>query len=141
MAAMFRRSPVQPQRPIGFIEPCLPTNSQTVPTGPQWAYEIKHDGFRFICRREGDRVRVFSRNGRDWTDRVPHIVDALSALRVKSITIDGEGVSAAKTGYPILNAFELPLAAWARVMLSYMPPTSLRLTAQIFGGTHGKYGG
>ena len=47
-----------------------------MPTGPQWAYEIKHDGFRFICRRDGDRVRVFSRNGRDWTDRVPLIAEA-----------------------------------------------------------------
>jgi hypothetical protein len=38
--------------PPGFIEPSLPTNSRTVPTGPYWAYEIKPDGFRFICRRE-----------------------------------------------------------------------------------------
>jgi ATP-dependent DNA ligase len=37
-----------------------------VPTGPQWAYEIKHDGFRFICHRDGERVRVFSRTGHEW---------------------------------------------------------------------------
>ena len=78
--------------PPGFIKPCLPTNAQAVPTGPQLAYEIKHDGFRFICRRDGDRVRVFSRNGRDWTDRVPLIAEALAKLRVKSVTLDGEGV-------------------------------------------------
>jgi bifunctional non-homologous end joining protein LigD len=79
-------------RPIGFIEPCLPTNAHTVPGGPQWAYEIKHDGFRFICRSDGERVRVYSRNGRDWTDRVPLIADALAKLRVRSVTLDGEGV-------------------------------------------------
>jgi len=78
--------------PLGFIEPCLPTNARTVPASAQWAYEIKHDGFRFICRRDGDRVRVFSRNGRDWTDRVPLIAEALAKLRVKSVTLDGEGV-------------------------------------------------
>jgi ATP-dependent DNA ligase len=33
-----------------FIEPCLPTVSRTVPTGAGWAYEIKHDGFRFRRR-------------------------------------------------------------------------------------------
>jgi ATP-dependent DNA ligase len=55
------------RRPAGFIEPCLPTSIHTVPTGPQWAYEIKHDGFRFVCRRDGDDVRVFSRRGHDWT--------------------------------------------------------------------------
>jgi ATP-dependent DNA ligase len=39
-----------------------------VPSGPLWAYEIKHDGYRFICRREGNRIRVFSRRGHDYTD-------------------------------------------------------------------------
>ena len=37
-------------------------------------------GLFFVCRRDGDRVRVFSRNGRDWTDRVPLIAEALAAL-------------------------------------------------------------
>jgi bifunctional non-homologous end joining protein LigD len=49
----------------------MPTYAHVLPEGPQRVYEIKHDGFRFICRRDGERVRVFSRNGRDWTDRVP----------------------------------------------------------------------
>jgi bifunctional non-homologous end joining protein LigD len=55
--------------PVGFIEPCLPTNARSVPSGPQWAYEIKHDGFRFVCWRACDRVRVFSRQGVNWTER------------------------------------------------------------------------
>jgi bifunctional non-homologous end joining protein LigD len=76
----------------GFISPCLPTPARAVPTGPQWAHEIKHDGFRFIVRRDGDRVRVFSRHGMDWTDKVPAIVEALRGLPVTSATIDGEGV-------------------------------------------------
>jgi bifunctional non-homologous end joining protein LigD len=88
----WRASSPSRQYPPGFIEPCLPTNAPTVPTGPQWAYEIKHDGFRFICRLDGDRARVFSRYGRDWTDRVPLIAEALAGLRVKSVTLDGEGV-------------------------------------------------
>jgi ATP-dependent DNA ligase len=60
---MFWRSPSPARRPPGFIEPCLPTLAHAVPSGSQWAYEIKHDGFRFICRRDGDSVRVFSRRG------------------------------------------------------------------------------
>jgi ATP-dependent DNA ligase len=63
-----------------------------VPSGPQWVHEIKHDGFRFICRRDGNRVRVFSRRGHDWTERVPLIAEALTKLRVRSVTLDGEGV-------------------------------------------------
>jgi bifunctional non-homologous end joining protein LigD len=69
-----------PAHPIGFIEPCLPTPSRTVPDGPRWAFEIKHDGFRFIARRDDDRVRVFSRQGKDWTGKVPAIVEAMLAL-------------------------------------------------------------
>jgi bifunctional non-homologous end joining protein LigD len=37
-------------------------------------------------------VRVFSRRGNDYTDRVPLIAEALAKLRVKSVTLDGEGV-------------------------------------------------
>jgi bifunctional non-homologous end joining protein LigD len=82
-----------------------------VPTGPQWAYEIKHDGFRFICRRDGYRVRVFSRGGYDWTDRVPLIAEALTALRVRSITLDGEGVVCGPDG---VSDFDLLRAAVGR---------------------------
>jgi ATP-dependent DNA ligase len=76
----------------GLIEPCLPTPSRSGPDGPRWAYEIKHDGFRFVARRDGDRVRVFSRHGKDWSDKVPAIIEAMLALPVKSATLDGEGV-------------------------------------------------
>ena len=95
---MLSHSSAPVHHPPGFIAPSLPTNSHAVPTGPQWAYEIKHDGFRFICRRELGRVRVFSRRGHDWTDRVPRIADALTSLPVTSLTIDGEGVACGPDG-------------------------------------------
>ena len=75
-----------------FIEPCLPTISRSVPTGPGWAYEIKHDGFRFLAVRQGKRVRVYSRGGHDWSKQLPAIVDAMQGLPVRSVVIDGEGV-------------------------------------------------
>jgi bifunctional non-homologous end joining protein LigD len=68
----------------GFIEPCLPTLAHAVPDGSRWAFDVKHDGFRFIARRDGDRVRVFSRRGRDWSDKVPAIMEAMRALPVTS---------------------------------------------------------
>ena len=61
-------------------------------------HEIKHDGYRFICRREGARVRVFSRRGNDHSERVPRIAEALAALKLKSVTIDGEGVVCRQDG-------------------------------------------
>jgi bifunctional non-homologous end joining protein LigD len=109
---MLRRSLAPVRHPVGFIEPCLPTLARTVPSGPQWAYEIKHDGFRFICRRDGDRVRVYSRWGKDWSDKVPAIVAALAALPVMSATLDGEGVVVDERG---LTDFErLRCVGWPR---------------------------
>ena len=51
-------------------------------SGPLWVHEIKHDGYRLMVRRDGSRVRCFTRNGHDWADRFPAIVDA--ALRIKA---------------------------------------------------------
>ena len=108
---MFWRSPAPARRPEGFIEPCLPTVADTVPSGPQWVHEIKHDGYRFICRAEGNRIRVFSRRGNDYTDRVPRIVDTLLRLPASSVTLDGEGVASDSNG---VTNFELLRAALGR---------------------------
>jgi len=48
---MHWHNPGPVRGPPGFIEPCLPALGRAVPAGQQWAYEIKHDGFRFICHR------------------------------------------------------------------------------------------
>jgi len=86
---MLSRSPVTSRRPAGFIDPCLPTLARAVPDGPLWAHEIKHDGDRFICQRDGDRVRAFTRRGHDWTDRVPAIAAALGSLRIEMLKNQG----------------------------------------------------
>ena len=43
--------------------PCLPTRGTSVPATPAWIHEIKYDGYRLIVQREGEHVRLFSRNG------------------------------------------------------------------------------
>jgi ATP-dependent DNA ligase len=65
--------------PAGFIAPCLPTKTDKLPSGSQWLHEIKHDGFRIIARKDGDRVRLYSRPGNDMTRRFPLIAEALTA--------------------------------------------------------------
>jgi len=61
--------PKSVRRPSGFIEPCRPTKVAKPPSGPLWIHEIKHDGYRLMVRRDGARVRCFTRNGHDWADR------------------------------------------------------------------------
>jgi ATP-dependent DNA ligase len=68
-------------RPSGFVQPCRPTKAARPPSGPQWVHEIKFDGFRLMVRREGSRVRCFTRGGYDWADRFPAIVDAAKSIR------------------------------------------------------------
>jgi bifunctional non-homologous end joining protein LigD len=79
-AASYAEATMRRTLPSGFVTPCLATRADQVPTGPMWSDEIKHDGYRFVVRRDGDRVRVFSRRGLDWTDRVPTIVASMRAL-------------------------------------------------------------
>lgn len=81
-----------------------------MPTGPQWAYEIKHDGFRFILRKEGDQVRALSRTGKDWTIAVPGIVSAMKALPARSAIVDGECVVCDEFGITDFNALRSAMA-------------------------------
>src|SRR3954463_5080882 len=84
--------------PRGYIEPCLPSSAEKPPTGPDWWHEIKHDGFRFQACRDGDRVRLFTRRGYDWSDRYPAVLNAVRVLKVGSCLIDGELVVCDETG-------------------------------------------
>jgi bifunctional non-homologous end joining protein LigD len=86
--------------PTGFIAPCLPTKAHTLPSGGLWLHEIKHDGFRIIARKEGERVRLYSRPGNDFTRRFPLIVETLARLRSRSCIIDGEAVACDDTALP-----------------------------------------
>ena len=74
------------------FEPCIPTRGTKVPDRPEWIHEIKHDGYRLIVQRDGKRVRLFTRNGHDWSDRYPLIMEAALRNRNASFVIDGEAV-------------------------------------------------
>jgi bifunctional non-homologous end joining protein LigD len=84
----------------GLIEPCLPSPANKPPSGPGWLHEIKHDGFRVIARKDGPRVRLYSRPGNALTYRFPLIVEALTRLRTFSCIIDGEAVACGHNGMP-----------------------------------------
>jgi ATP-dependent DNA ligase len=89
---MLWRSASPQRRPPGFIEPCIPTRADKPPAGPNWVHEIKHDGYRLIVRKAGDRVRLFTRRVYDWTERYPLIRNAVTELRADALVLDGEAV-------------------------------------------------
>jgi bifunctional non-homologous end joining protein LigD len=74
------------------IEPCLALLKSSPPTGPDWIYEIKWDGYRLATHIEPNGVRIITRGGHDWTDRFPTIAEAARRLGVRSAIIDGEAV-------------------------------------------------
>jgi len=80
--------PLRPHAlPAGFIAPCLPTSAPQPPSGEAWLHEIKHDGFRVIASKDGNRVRLYSRSGNDLTKRFPLIFETLARLRPRRWTL------------------------------------------------------
>jgi hypothetical protein len=72
-----------------------------------WVHEIKHDGFRILARCEGDRIRLFTRNGYDFAVRFPKIALAVAASPVRSCVVDGERSSSIGRGRPAKGALAL----------------------------------
>jgi ATP-dependent DNA ligase len=61
-----------------------------IPTGPEWQYEPKWDGFRCLLQREADFVAMYSKSGQDLSRYFPEVVAAALALREKNFILDGE---------------------------------------------------
>src|SRR5215204_541252 len=101
-ASMLMRSPLarERRRPAGFIKPCQPSLSDKAPSGPHWIHEIKHDGYRIIACKSGDTVRLWSRNGRDWSREFTAIVQSLMAIGADDLVIDGEACAHCPDGLP-----------------------------------------
>jgi bifunctional non-homologous end joining protein LigD len=70
---------------------------------PPWLHEIKHDGFRAIARKDGVRVKIYSRPGNELTHRFPLLVEALARLRARSCIIDGEAVACGEDGIALFE--------------------------------------
>jgi bifunctional non-homologous end joining protein LigD len=104
--------------PAGFVIPAQPVLASKPPSGAAWVHEIKHDGYRLIVRREGPRVRLYSRNAYDWTVRLAAIASAAELIKAKGFTIDdGEAVVPGPDG---LSRFdELSRREGARTAILY----------------------
>jgi len=89
-----------------FRKPQLATLVDAVPTGNRWMHEIKFDGYRALVAARGDEVRVFTRNGKDWTDKFGPLVAAIASLDLPSCLIDGEIVANDGAGNPDFSALQ-----------------------------------
>ncbi|NEI06145.1 ATP-dependent DNA ligase [Rhizobium leguminosarum] len=91
-----RRDPAQPNLPLDpmpdRIDPCLALVRPKPPKGPQWAFEVKWDGYRLAIHIEPTAIRILTRGGHDWTDRFPAIAAEARRLPVATAILDGEAV-------------------------------------------------
>ncbi|GGY71809.1 ATP-dependent DNA ligase [Cellvibrio zantedeschiae] len=93
-----------------FLSPELATLVSEPPSG-DWHYEIKFDGYRILARIQKGKVNLFTRNGHDWTHKLPLQAEAIAALGLEDSWLDGEVVVLDDSGLPsfqaLQNAFEL----------------------------------
>jgi bifunctional non-homologous end joining protein LigD len=71
-----------------------------------WIYEVKFDGYRVLARIDGDDVRLFTRNGNDWTSRMKSLRDEIAKLGIASGWIDGEIVVMNSRGLPDFQSLQ-----------------------------------
>src|SRR5262245_38084621 len=85
--------------PAAFIHPCRPIVAKQPPTGPGWAHELKHDGYRLQIHGRDGRVRLYTINGADWSKRCPLItrdaarIDSSAILDTEVVWLGSDGVS------------------------------------------------
>jgi bifunctional non-homologous end joining protein LigD len=79
-------------------EPELATLVDTAPVGDSWIHELKFDGYRVIARVEGQAVTLLTRNGKDWTERMPSLAKALAKWDLDAALLDGELVALNERG-------------------------------------------
>jgi bifunctional non-homologous end joining protein LigD len=85
---------------VADLEPMLAETADDAFTAADWVFELKYDGYRFLAGRDGDEVRLQTRNGRDATATFPEVARALAALPHERFVADGEIVVHDEAGLP-----------------------------------------
>jgi bifunctional non-homologous end joining protein LigD len=112
-----RRSAVKPDLfadPMpARIEPCLALLQSKAPTGGNWVFEVKWDGYRLAVHRDAAGVRIITRGGHDWTHRFPSIAAEAAELDAGSFILDGEAVVLDEAGRADFGLLQQALAVAA----------------------------
>ena len=83
------------------LEPMLATLGSAVPSGSEWLYEVKWDGYRALCFVESGKVRMVSRRGTNLDKQFASVAQALAqSVKADKAIIDGEVVALDENGNP-----------------------------------------
>jgi bifunctional non-homologous end joining protein LigD len=122
-----------------WLEPMAATLTRERFSGPEWIFERKLDGIRLLAFKDGDEVRLLSRNRLPWNESYPDLVTAVAQLPVRDVILDGEATGvwgkSAAIGYHVFdvlwlegrNVTSLPLDARRNLLVSLplRPPMGL----------------
>jgi bifunctional non-homologous end joining protein LigD len=75
---------------LAFIRPLVSSAAVRPPNGDDWLHEPKWDGFRFQIIKDGSNVRLYSKSGAGYGDRLPGMVEAFATLPARAAILDGE---------------------------------------------------
>ncbi|PTT62258.1 DNA ligase D, partial [Stenotrophomonas sp. HMWF003] len=105
--------------PPGF-KPQLTDHRATAPDGDGWLHEIKWDGYRLLAEVNDGVVALRSRGGLNWTDDFPEVVQAIAALPVRDVRLDGELVVLDAQGRSDFTALQKVIDGTAKQPLRYV---------------------
>jgi bifunctional non-homologous end joining protein LigD len=116
------------------VSPQLATLVAEPPEGEGWLFEIKLDGYRILAAAGGGKVRLTSRNGKDWTDRFPQIAEAVGRLDADSVLLDGEVVALDEKGRSSFQRLQNALRSDRQANLAYFVFDLLHLNGKDLTG-------
>lgn len=108
-ASAKRRRKAVPSAPRRFRAPQLATLVDSVPAGNNWMHEIKFDGYRALIAVAGEKVKVWTRGGKDWTEKFQPLAKAVAALNLPPCLIDGEIIASDGDGNPSFSRLQAVL--------------------------------
>lgn len=94
-------------------------SSQGPPDTDLWLHEIKLDGFRMLCRKDGSAITFFSRNGENWGDRFSLIAGEVRKLAAEKLWLDGELVVMREDGRSCFGSLQEAFASRDDARLSF----------------------
>ena len=113
-----------------FVPTQLATLVAAAPTGDEWVFEVKYDGYRIEALVHEGTARLFTRRGKDWTRRFPAVAQRLARLPVESATLDGELVALDRSGRSKFVLLQQSLDATRRQRLTFFVFDLLQLDGE-----------
>jgi hypothetical protein len=125
----------------GVQQPQLAALATTAPAGAEWISEVKFDDYRLLAAVDHGKVRLLTRSGLDWSDRLPAVCGAIAALELSTAMLDGELVALRADGvssrvYAVgFRLLEMAQGVWSAPDLSTAAAPELRTLRDATGET------